>query len=373
MISPTSYSLLQRCPRAWWYRYVGRVETPRHPSLAFGTAIHAAIETRITTGAWPTETPTTPEGYQALAQARRTEDGLADLLARATYLRVEIAVSVNLAPYGGVDVLSGRADLLGIIDRTPFILDHKSTANPDYWLTPEQLSVDPQLLAYAAVWEDMRVDVLVGHHYVPPAPTAPAIVWGLATRARIEETLHAYALATVEQRGYRAVDIPEAVPARAEGCRAYGGCPYAGACTSAPTDLKIRALDAQNKGGNVSNTPTNAQSALRARLAARRAAPTYTPEPEPTPTPTAVEAAGIVPPDAIETPEPSPETPAPKKRGRKTAPATPPTSHVDASAPAPGGTPTPPPPDTSPATWEAAGAAFARGVLRVLRDLVGGA
>lgn len=42
-LSPTSLSLLARCPRKWFYRQGCRLQTPEHPALKFGEAIHCAI------------------------------------------------------------------------------------------------------------------------------------------------------------------------------------------------------------------------------------------------------------------------------------------------------------------------------------------
>ena len=252
MISPTSYSLYHRCARAWWYRYVARVPTPQTPALARGSAVHAAIEEYLVHGRWP------ESDAIDVVQARRAQGTLDSWWADHSPGEIERSISLSLEPWGGVDVLGGRVDWSG---RTPgpWVVDHKTTANPAYWLTPERAAADTQLLAYAGALFGPGVDVVVGHHYVPPPPHEPAIVTGLATAAAIDDVLRRYAETTVAVEQVRSAPTADHVVPTPSGCWAYGGCSYADRCTAAPSSLRARFQP-------IAQEVTVNQSTLRERL-----------------------------------------------------------------------------------------------------------
>lgn len=290
LISPTSTSLLRRCHRAWWYTYVLRRPRTSTPAAHNGSSVHAAVECYLASGTWPpTDVPPVVQARRAqgVLDAWRARSGLVDGTGTAV---VEAAAAMDLTPYGGVDALAGRVDWSGEYDttteddgtgapRTAWVLDHKTTANPAYWLDPERLGTDPQLLAYAGALFPGRT-VLVGHVYIPPPPTEPTLVLGVATPAAIEATLRTYAAATLEMAGLRAVPTAEEVPATgslggARGCWAYGGCPHVDICTAAPDALRRRLDHEANETTNNAGKPmalTDKQIEMRAKMSGKTVA-----------------------------------------------------------------------------------------------------
>lgn len=271
-ISPTSFALLQRCPRAWFYQYVAR--RPRVSTFALdnGTAVHAAVETYLRDGSWP-------EGdAPAIVQARRAQ-GVLDAWATSAGLRsgegwaeLEAAARIDLTPHGGVDVFAGRVDWHGSApgpaDGAPWVIDHKTTANPAFWGTPESLATNAQLLGYAGALFPGR-DVTVGHLYIPPPPAEPTLVVTTAPvpAAAIEAALAEFAAGTVAAAHIRTRTDPEAVEARTAGCWAFGGCQHADVCTAAPEALRRR--HHTHAGPSGTETPmalTPAQLRFQARL-----------------------------------------------------------------------------------------------------------
>lgn len=56
MIKHLSYSSIdtyQLCPRAWWHRYIQRLDRPAAPALVFGTAFHSVVQQAVVAGDAP--------------------------------------------------------------------------------------------------------------------------------------------------------------------------------------------------------------------------------------------------------------------------------------------------------------------------------
>lgn len=271
-ISPTSYSLLQRCPRSWWYQYVAR--RPRVSTFALdnGSAVHAAVEHYLDHGTWP-------EGdAPALVQARRGAAVLdawkatAGLASGDGWAVVEANAKRDLVPFGGVDALKGRVDWHGESDELgPWVVDHKTTANNAFWKSPEQLAEDPQLLAYAGALfahAPGNGSVTVAHMYIPPPPLEPTLVSSVAPRSAIDAVLADMARATVEMATIRTATDPEAVEARTSGCWAFGGCPHADVCSAAPESLRRRhhPTETTNTTNGAPMALTEGQMIMRAKM-----------------------------------------------------------------------------------------------------------
>jgi hypothetical protein len=240
VISPSSYKLYRRCPRAWWYRYVAGRRRAGTAALALGTAVHEVAESvlRGDAGAVERAPPEVrgrlrPSALGVLETLRATPGGL-------------IEVAIDRALPGCEDRLGGRCDWThptGGANSVPLIVDHKTTKDPQYWGTPDTLAADSQLLAYAwALYPDWGGPIVVAHLYLPPAPLEAALVSAVATPEARDATARAYASVARIVQGLRQIVDADAVPATPGGaCKQFGGCDHAAICAACPAWAKPRA------------------------------------------------------------------------------------------------------------------------------------
>lgn len=73
-LSYSSINLYSMCARAWRFRYLDKVQTPKSPALVFGSAFHNAIETAIANK----DVSAPAEGYWDAAWNDATADGEID-------------------------------------------------------------------------------------------------------------------------------------------------------------------------------------------------------------------------------------------------------------------------------------------------------
>lgn len=223
-VSASQIKTFTQCARKHWFEKIMGIEVPVGAGAAFGTRGHAAVETRIQTGAWPTDDP---EAVQRAMAGWK-------FVPQNTKLLVEEEMHLDDA---AVPVI-GRVDL--VAPHASVILDHKFMSSFRYAKTPAQLRTDPQAILYST-W-----GVRAGH-LQPKSITFRHITY--LTRGNpdaqtsqvqfeIRELQTAYdGLRTVIERMVEESfkDDPAAVQGAMESpdpspCEAYGGCPHKGRC-----------------------------------------------------------------------------------------------------------------------------------------------
>jgi len=228
----------RRCNRKWWYQYLYGLVAPSSPAAALGSAVHKALETRIKTGAWPTDAK---------------KDVLS--IAKSGWDRVpmpnnpaNVEKRFSFQPEGSPVPIIGFIDL--VCPDTSTIIDHKTTSSPRWMKMPEELRADPQGVIYSSVAEklfDFSYPITFRHiYYMTKGKRGSAatsvtffgpteLVPGLE---RIVETVKAMA-----------IDAKKTDPLRVEAndaaCGDYGGCPFKDTCYNhREKENKIMSLDA---------------------------------------------------------------------------------------------------------------------------------
>jgi hypothetical protein len=263
-----------------------------------GTDLHLGIELYLTDiGAFQTWCEGSP------AREKLIKPAISTLPLPGPDLAVEQAF--ELITYPGGPLLKGVVDLAHARDLAQrdviVVWDHKTSANPKYRKTSEELQENLQANVYA-VWayglkeplrpgwdgvQDGVGEVEFSHHYVGTRSPSSALVtasmpWNIVARewVKVQDDVRAM----VELAG-RCPDDPLKVPGEPSACDAFGGCYFKreGFCRDMIPAGRLLRTQGESDMDKV--------SALREKMAARRAALSPTAE-------TTEEAQGILPPDA---------------------------------------------------------------------------
>ena len=234
----------ERCPRRYWFGYVGRVPADRHVPAAWriGSAVHAALEAAYRHRQQHPDAPLVEGLDDALAALARSWDDLelgpgddadeaygraariveralrADVLDVSTVVGVELPLRAELEPghrvVGFVDLLIARDEA------TLEIVDHKVTRRRT---TPTELAGDLQVNLYGALarsrWPEVTT-VRASHHY----PTGPEAVTVTLTEAGMES-----AYERVASTARRAAADPSFEPTPGRHCE---HCPWLPRCAA---------------------------------------------------------------------------------------------------------------------------------------------
>ena len=138
--SASQIKLYQRCPRRWYYQYIEKLPTPPpSEALAYGSLIHEQIEGQIQ-GPEPPNQDLINEPLKLYKHAIAYLNHLWRLY-HAGWALVEKDIHIDTP--SGIPIV-GRADVVSI----GRIIDHKTTSNKKYILTPEKLAQDLQANIY---------------------------------------------------------------------------------------------------------------------------------------------------------------------------------------------------------------------------------
>lgn len=248
-VSASQINTFRRCPRAYRYRYVERVPPEsRGSALAFGSAIHAALEHFYKTLKNGEREPTAYElgavfhdawcselrgDVPILFGEKEDEDSLLDLGTRMLavfhekverphrVIEVEMPFSIELAP--GLPRLVGVLDLVVLDEDGSFrIVEHKTGARR--W-TDDKLLYDQQITAYTMTAPYVGLDqAAVTINLLTKTKKPDLVVYEpTRTQADIDEFVET-ATAVL-----RAVDAGAFWPNRDWMCK---GCEYAARCVA---------------------------------------------------------------------------------------------------------------------------------------------
>lgn len=282
-VSASQISTYSQCPRKHWLEKIEGVFVPTSPGAAFGTRGHAAVESRILTGAWPDDPEAVqvamagwkfvPQGRRLVEQEMRLEDAALPVV--------------------------GRIDL--VCPDVSEVIDHKFLASFRNAKTPEQLARDPQAILYCT-WAlrkgHLRPSSIGFRHIVYRTRDTPAAIT-VYTPFSVEALAAAYSdtQKTIERMAaHAALTDAAAVPAAMGSdddspCKAYGGCPHLARC---------KALSGRSIWSSFKDTKKEGEMNVMDKLAQKRKSqglegadvgavnpPEFAQEPGPSPAPAA--------------------------------------------------------------------------------------
>jgi len=261
--SASQIETAELCFRKWFLDKVEGLPRTSNRYAEYGTLSHAHLERWFTDHTPP---PMTPEGRTSLAILRCLPPP------QTPGIEVEKEISISV---GGVPFL-GYVDLR-ILDRpVPFISDHKTTSDLKWAKTPAELatSVQPALYA-AATFEETRRQANSGQRSCNASTVE--LQWTYGTRHKSPQVLPVRALVCPEDIAPRMQATADTahvlqhlwterpswrdVPYDAQGCEAFGGCPFQSICNLSP----------QEKIGSIMSQQSKSD-AFRAKLLAAKAA-----------------------------------------------------------------------------------------------------
>lgn len=225
LVSPSQLATFLECPRKWGWDKLEGLRSPPHPSAMLGQRVHAILEAWLTNATPPDRDETFLVGNKVHYPGRIAEAGLHHLPPPGT---VYVESSFRWR------IFTGRIDASWKGPEGPAVLDHKTTSNLDYAKTVEDLKTDPQAIVYAsaALAEDPSPHVdLFWVYYLTSPPYKTERVHLRVLREYAEEALRPLeelgeVLLAYRREGKRALDLP----ANANACGSFGGCPFVLKC-----------------------------------------------------------------------------------------------------------------------------------------------
>lgn len=274
--SASQISTAELCLRKWAFIYIEGLRTPPNKFAQFGTDTHSHLEKWLKAGRVP------PDGEPTGALAQVMIPHLPPHQAVKPD-NVEIGLGMTL---GGI-YFRGFIDLWmpewpGHKDWTPRVYDHKTTSGLEWAKTSEGLTEDVQATLYAA-WALMKshaptVSLQWTYGLTKGKPKSLPVIREGITGGMISERLGktidtAKETQLLKQSGVRALDVPY----DANGCEAFGGCPFQERCNLSPAQrmrslmsqgntkadflTKLRARTAETKGADAAKADTKAEPA----------------------------------------------------------------------------------------------------------------
>lgn len=285
--SASSVSKFELCHRKWAWHAIDQLDGPPSPAAEFGSRVHSHIEHWFTKKTPPVDG--TPE--QKVAQA------IIAHLPPPQSVRVgnvEVALSMRLGGVffvGYIDLFMPEHPETG----RPRVYDHKTTSDFGWALAPETMVDDVQATLYAA-WAFLRTkaDVVeLQWTYGRTKGAAKSLpVIREVTKADIQERVNktvesAKVMRELLSMGVSAIEVPY----NAEGCEAFGGCPFQENCKLSAQE-RIESIMSQ---GNAQGTLLEQLRAKRSNNKPAAAAGTSSQKVNPDPTPAPASTEGMSP------------------------------------------------------------------------------
>lgn len=246
IVSATQVSTYELCPRKWAFRYINGIKAPPNKFAVLGLDTHGHLESWL-------RNSIVPQGEDKSVKLAQALIPLLPPPQAVDPKNVELEQYFNIAGA----TFNMKVDLfMPKWGDFPYVFDHKTGGNPDYWLkTPDDLVQDIQASLYGgwALMKSLAPEVALQWNYVR---TKGAIITRpVATRIQakhIRERLgktvdSAHEMEAIAKSGARALDIVY----DAKGCDAYGGCPYKEQCNLQPLD-RVRSIMSQQQGPGLS-------------------------------------------------------------------------------------------------------------------------
>lgn len=309
--SSSQVETAELCLRKWFLDKVVGLPRTTNAAAEYGTVTHTHLEHWFTSATPPSMTR---EGRTALAILRCLPPP------QTPGIEVEHEIKINV---GGVPFV-GYIDLRIIDQEVPFISDHKTTSDLKWAKTPTELATSAQPALYtAATFEETARLATEGKRRAPASLVN--LQWTYGTRHKSPRVLPVKAALTqadIAPRMRETADTAHVlkelwearpawadVPYDAQGCEAFGGCPFRSTCNLTPIE-KLGSIMTQQSKSDAFKAKLLAAKAAKANGAATVPATSGTVNPPEAPT------------EAAASPEPEPAKPPkkPRKSRKKKAP-----------------------------------------------------
>jgi len=277
-ISASQMGTARLCARLWWFERISDLPpAPPSKSMLLGSAIHKEVEQWIKRGEQPVD-------LRAKA--------LADCYPRTPLLVSSLLSEVEVNLQGLSVPLLGYIDLVDLrgLHETLEVVDFKTLSNWKWAKTELELASDLQMIPYA-FWAFRHYEpksVSVTHLQVHTSTSVVGSATAKLTRDSVTQTW-ADTLVPLSDRmaGWAQKDTPHDVPVTLSACSAFGGCPYLSVCNRGAPQSPFSAISRVKSSSltPTGDTMSSLQELLRARSAARAAAPAPQPVVEVAPAP----------------------------------------------------------------------------------------
>ena len=265
-ISASQMKTATLCARKWWFERISDLPpAPPSKSMLLGSAIHKEVEQWIKRGEQPVD-------LRAKA--------LADCYPRTPLLVSSLLSEVEVNLQGLSVPLLGYIDLVDLrgLHETLEVVDFKTLSNWKWAKTELELASDLQMIPYA-FWAFRHYEpksVSVTHLQVHTSTSVVGSATAKLTRDMVTQTW-TDTLVPLSDRmaGWAQKDTPNDVPATLSACSAFGGCPYLSVCNRGAPQSPFSAISRVKSSSltPTGDTMSSLQELLRARSAARAAAP----------------------------------------------------------------------------------------------------
>lgn len=225
-VSASQFKTFSLCQRKWYIEKCTDVPRPE-PSAAMllGSAVHELLEEHVRDG------------------VEIAGDTKAGRIARTAIEYIpggELQVELELRMESIDPPLIGFIDLYDTMDSScPVVIDYKTTSSWDWAKTEQQLTTDPQMIAYGQYALEQHPDaneVIVAHIQLKTrgAPESRLVSVELTRDHVHSEWAKLVDLASTMKEVSRIDDV-EGVTPNLSACGAFGGCPYADTCAALGT------------------------------------------------------------------------------------------------------------------------------------------
>ena len=244
-LSPSQIDQWRTCNRKWAWRYLAKIQAPKHPSAQVGTRVHSILEDYLRHGTAPDREETLTIGDRRYWPGQ-IASAILRHLPRPGTVEVERGFSIQLE---GIHY-RGFIDWLGREDGIPVIGDHKTTASLRYAKTPQDLKENEQAIIYGAFGLDHfgsdKVRLQWTYGQTKGKTSSRAVCLDLR-EDQINRGFESVILPASRDilAAYRERPDPKSLPPNTSACDMYGGCPYKGNCNLTASE-KMRAFMANS-------------------------------------------------------------------------------------------------------------------------------
>lgn len=216
------------CLRLWAWEQICGIREPSAAAAALGTDVHTVLERWLLNGV-------PPNPFERVGEIANAGLHLLPIPGPELEIEREFKIKIGNHHYRGkVDV--GFVDQAGV----PWVIDHKTTSDFGWMLTPDLLIDDVQALLYAKDALD-RYGVDQVHlrwvYYLTRKPHAAKVSEIRITRTEVDERWPVIdELVTQLNQIHRTVTDPLTLTPNAKSCAKYGGCPHIQRCNLTPEE-----------------------------------------------------------------------------------------------------------------------------------------
>lgn len=221
------------CNRKWWLNKILGLPIPQHPSAALGEQVHKGQETYLETGD-PSVIHPLAKGTLPILEALRARQQASGRVFMERALKRQLRNGL---------LMNGRIDILDATSVPFLVLDWKTTSNPAYAKTEEELKSNVQMLTYAyeATVLDIELNgagtgrnpVEVAHVVIPTkGGTAPFMRRASLPLDEIHAGWRRIQDISDTMLAVSKIEDPRDVTPNLSACSAFGGCAFRERCAA---------------------------------------------------------------------------------------------------------------------------------------------